>query len=443
MKFAALALACALTAGPAVAEDVTAFVHVNLAPMTSEAVLKDQTLIVRDGVVAAIGKDLPPPPGARVIDGGGAAWLAPGLVDGHVHSDTPEALKVYLAHGITSVIDMGAARQEFISQVMPAVNAGKRPGPHVYAALRVDGSPRYGQLVLRDAEDARAAVRLAKANDYSFIKVYNDLAPATFAALAQAGREQGLPLVGHSVSAVGLPAQLPAGQLLVAHLEEFLYTGPGVPPADGPPGDAAIPAVVKLAKDAGAFVGADLVTYGAIADQWGKPGVLAGYLAAPSAAYVEPERRTEWRRSGYVRRTGDITPNLALLGRLALALAQAGVPLVAGTDAPTVAGLVPGVSLHDDLDRLRAAGLTPYQVLASATRTPGELVARARPGEPRFGTLVPGARADLILTARNPLSDLATLRTPRGVMTAGRWYEAGDLKAMLDEVAETYRQSIQ
>jgi hypothetical protein len=443
MKLAALALACALIAGPAVGEEVTAFLHVNLAPMTSEAVLRDQTLIVRDGAIAAIGKDLPPPPGARVIDGRGEAWLAPGLVDGHVHSDTPEALKVYLAHGITSVIDMGAARQEFISQVMPAVNAGKRPGPHVYAALRVDGSPRYGQLVVRDAEDARAAVRLAKANGYSFIKVYNNLAPATFAALAQAGREQRLPLVGHGVTAVGLPAQLAAGQLLVAHLEEFLYTGPGVPPPDGAPSDAAIPAVVKLVKDAGAFVGADLVTYGAIVDQWGKPDRLAGYLAAPSASLVTPERRIEWKDSGYVRRTGDITPNLAFLERLALALAKAGVPLVAGTDAPTVPGLVPGVSLHDDLARLRAAGLSPYQTLASATRTPGELVARARADEPRFGVLAPGARADLILTARNPLSDLSTLRRPQGVMAAGRWYEAVELRAMLDEVAATYRLSIQ
>lgn len=51
-----------------------------------------------------------------------------------------------------------------------------------------------------------------------------------------------------------------------------------------------------------------------------------------------------------------------------MAMADAGVPLVAGTDAPTIPGLVPGFSLLEDIQVLIEAGLTPYQALSTATR---------------------------------------------------------------------------
>ncbi|MDT9091845.1 hypothetical protein, partial [Escherichia coli] len=77
------------------------------------------------------------------------------------------------------------------------VNSGKRPGPHVYLALRIDGTPEYGQLVVASPAEAVAVVALAKSNRYDFIKVYNNLAPDVFAVLAQEASRQGVPLVGH------------------------------------------------------------------------------------------------------------------------------------------------------------------------------------------------------------------------------------------------------
>lgn len=121
------------------------------------------------------------------------------------------------------------------------------------------------------------------------------------------------------------------------------------------------------------------------------------------------------------------------------ALQNAGVPLVAGTDAPSVPGMVPGASLHDDLRALRDAGLSPYEVLSTATRTPGRFFQQTVPNAVPFGEVAPGFRADLVLTQLNPLDDLDSLRAPLGVMSHGIWYEKATLDQLLDGVAKDYR----
>jgi len=82
--------------------------------------------------------------------------------------------------------------------------------------------------------------------------------------------------------------------------------------------------------------------------------------------------------------------------------------------------------------------LTRYQVLSAATRTPGEMIHRSMPGADTFGTVTVGSRADLLLSAANPLDDLSTLRRPLGVMTNGAWHTDKELQALLDDLATTY-----
>jgi len=91
------------------------------------------------------------------------------------------------------------------------------------------------------------------------------------------------------------------------------------------------------------------------------------------------------------------------------------------------------------LATLEGAGMSRFQVLSAATRTPGEFMAKVKPAERRFGTVSVGARADLILSAANPLDDLATLQKPLGVAANGRWYDAAALQGLLDGVAAQYR----
>ncbi|HEU4663329.1 MAG TPA: amidohydrolase family protein [Dokdonella sp.] len=432
-------VAAAPTAAPAAQR--VAFVHVNIVPMDRERVLHDQTVIVEGNRISAVGAAIEPPADAAVIDGRGSAYLSPGLADMHTHSDTARDMALYLASGVTTVLNMGEASNEFIAQVRPAIERGERPGPHVHAAFLVDGSPRYGHFTVTTADEARAIVRLAKTNGYEFIKVYNNLSPPAFRALVDEGRRRGLPIVGHGVTAVGIERQLDAGQLMVAHTEEFLYTcllQPRPGQADPVPDPTRIPRAIAAVLRNKAFVTADLDTYATIAKQWGKPAVVEQFLQADTTRYLSPDRRLSWRHAGYAARKGSLDDNLAFLRRFTKAMSDAGVALVAGTDAPTIPGLVPGVSLHDDLDSLTQAGLSRYEALATATRTPGLLLHRAAPTAIESGTVGAGKRADLVLSQANPLDDLSTLRRPLGVMVDGRWHNAADLRAILATIAADY-----
>jgi hypothetical protein len=416
-----------------------AFVHVNVVPMDRERVLTDQTVLIENGIVSAIGRDLQVPPGAQVIDGAGQ-YLSPGLADMHSHSDTREDMKVYLANGVTTILNLGGASSDFVDQLLPLLNRGERPGPHVYAALRIDGTPRYGQLVVKTPDEARWAVRLAKTNGYSFMKVYNNLSPAAFEAAATEARKLQLGMAGHHLEAVPLSREIGGGNFLIAHLEEIIYglfEAPTSDPLAAPP-PSTITQAVSLLKRNHAFVVADLITFETIAQQWGKPEVAAAFLSSPDAKYVPFNWRLSWQREDYEKRKGSLGPRVQFIRQLTKALDDAGIPMVAGTDAPTIPGIVPGFSLHDNLDRLVSAGLTPFEALATATRTAGDLIDRSIPDTPRFGQVRPGYRADLILSAANPLKSLETLREPEGVMSHGRWYSRSELQQILGGVATDY-----
>lgn len=151
-----------------------AFVHVNVVPMDRDRVLRDVTIGVSDGRITAVGRTAGVPTDARVIDGERRLWVAPGLADMHVHSDTRDDLALYLANGITTIANMGDARPGFVARTTPAAIAGRIAGPTVYNGFIVDGSPEYGHFVALTPAQARAAVVLAKANGYRFIKVYNN-----------------------------------------------------------------------------------------------------------------------------------------------------------------------------------------------------------------------------------------------------------------------------
>ncbi|MCW5647943.1 MAG: amidohydrolase family protein [Sphingopyxis sp.] len=429
-----LLVACA---GFARAETI-AFTDVNVVPMDRERVIPRATVIVTDGMIASIGIKAKPPAGTPVIDGKGA-WLVPGLADMHNHVTSRDDLSLLLANGVTTMLNMGEATNSFAGRTRIAVNEGKVPGPQIFTALAVDGDPQYGHLVIRTPEDARAVVGIAKANGYSFIKAYTNLSAEAFAALADEAKVQGIGVVGHNVKAVGLAEQLAAGQAMVAHVEEFFYGFFPEPPADdqqAPPDDARIADAIALVKAHGAFVTSDLFTYRTIAAQFGKPEVVKAYLAAPEARYLSPADRIDWARSGYQKKAVDLSRRVAFEARFVKAMADAGVPLITGGDAPTIPGLVPGFSLHSEIEAMLAAGLTPWQALSAATRAPGEFIAKTVPGAAKFGVVTPGYRADLLLVADNPLDQPATLLTPLGVMVGGRWHDAANLQAMLNEVAE-------
>ena len=91
---------------------------------------------------------------------------------------------------------------------------------------------------------------------------------------------------------------------------------------------------------------------------------------------------------------------------------------------------VPGKSAHDEMDLMQAGGLTPFQVLQSATVNPAKFLGE----ENEFGTVTVGKRADLLLVKDNPLTDLETTRKPDGVMLRGVWLPSEKLQQMLERL---------
>jgi hypothetical protein len=416
---AALALAAAI-------QQPVAFVGVNVVPMDTERVLRDQTVVVDSGRIVALGSrsSVRLPRGARRIEARGR-YLMPGLADMHAHPELPGDLALYLGYGVTTLAHMGGPLARIVGW-RDSVRAGALAGPDILAGF-----------FLPDAatpEAARRAVVNAANGGADFIKVYNALSADEFAAIIDEARARRLPVMGHAVRAVGLERGFSAGQAAVVHAEEYLYSDlhDRVDPA-------LIPGVVEATRRTGAWVVPNLSAYNVIARQWGRPAVIDTLLAAEEVRYLPQYWTNRWRRSRYIGNDGNLDDRVPFLRLLTGALHRAGVPLLLGTDSPGIPGMAAGVSIHEDLALMAGAGLSNFEALAAGTRNAGRFVAQHfRDPEP-FGTVAVGQRADLVLLERNPLERLANARQPLGVMARGRWYPREALMAGMESAQRAGR----
>lgn len=416
------------------ASTAIAFIDVNVIPMDSERELLHHTVIVRDRLIETLGpvNDVEVPADATRINGNGTRYLLPGLADMHTHVTSAEDAALYLAGGVTTVLQMGGeGRVEPVPFLRDLLR--NAPAPQVFFALMVDGpEPLSGGWPLHSVDEARFAVQVAKDRQYDFIKVYNGVSAEQFDALVDEGNKLGIAVIGHGVRSVGLPEGLLRGQVMVAHAEEFYYTVFGNTPQSA----ERVAEVARAVASTGAYVTPNLSFQHAIVRQWGRPDVRAQMFADPRVAYLAPMTRFIWAtpRRNYARLGGDgLTTQFEFLKRFTGAMAEAGVPLLAGTDTPLIPGLLPGSGLVEELVSLEEAGLSRYDALATATRTPGEFLAKFVPKAQRLGTVTTGSRADLLLVEANPLQSLDTLREPLGVMVGGTWRTADELTAALEQ----------
>ena len=112
--------------------------------------------------------------------------------------------------------------------------------------------------------------------------------------------------------------------------------------------------------------------------------------------------------------------------RLVKAIADSGGKIMAGSDTPEwFFGY--GWTLHREMESLVAAGLTPYQALAAATRNPAEFLRASK----EWGTIERGKRADLVLVAGNPLEDIRNTAKIEGVAVGGRWLDKAERERMI------------
>ena len=417
-----LALAAATQSQTGRRPDV-GFENIAVVVVESGTIRRGQNVLVRGDRIVAVGpaSSVVIPPGSIRIDGRGR-YLMPGLVDVHVHV-TARDLPLFLVNGITTIREMNGSPAHLAWR--DSLIRGELAGPSllVTSPLLAGVPQRYRHEVLSTAADAIAAVKRAAALGYHAIKVYDGLSVEAYQALAAEARAVGLPLTGHVPEAVGL-AGLSDMQRSVEHTQEILR---GLDPHQAD--SAGIAGAVGRLRGRGIYVTPTLAVFERLA-LFASPEVQA-LFQRPEMAYVDSSIAAWW---GSFRRTPSSQPSARAMAlaeahrRVVRELIAQGIPILVGTDTPNPF-MVPGFSLHDELDALGRIGLQPSLLVRMATTdAAGFLGAGAE-----FGRVAPGLRADLLLVEGNPLEDLSVLRRPWGVMARGRWYPQVELKAMLPE----------
>lgn len=447
----ALAQASSGAAHNAEPNGTSVFVGVTTVPMDSPHVLHDQVVLVRGTRIAQVWprKSTHIPAAARRIDGSGL-FLMPGLADMHVHLMQGETyFPLFLANGVTTVRNMVGGPE--MLALRERVEKGAVLGPTVYTAgPLVDGSPPVwdGSDLVASPDHAQSVVEKQKSVGYDFIKAYDNLNPTAYEAVVQAAASVNMRLAGHLPPHVGLQRVLDAHQWSIEHLTGYFewLQNDRSPFRQIDENETFHHPAHLLAKRQGLV---DLVDMSRLpqkaaatakAGTWNVPTLVAWRNRTPhaelDAAWKRPNMRYatsmlhEWWNSD----TGYTAENFAAKQRgdgarnqILKALHDAGARLLVGTDTPHPF-VMPGFSVHEELGNFVAVGLSPYEAVKAATSDAAEFM--GVPGE--FGTIKPGARADLVLVAGNPLDDINNTKRIVGVMVRGHWLPRHELQRELD-----------
>jgi imidazolonepropionase-like amidohydrolase len=379
-----------------------------------ERIVPRATVVVRDGVIAAIGPDLSIPAGADVIDGDGRTLL-PGFIDAHTHAFA-DALERALVFGVTTELDMFTDHRFAARLRAEQRSAAGAPGrADVFSAGTLVTAPNghgteYGLVIPTIAlpADAEAFVdaRLAEGSDYIKV-VYED------------GRSHGLkmPSISQDVLNAVVAAARARSRLAVVHVGSRQAALDAI--RSGASGlvhlfaDAAPTAeFVDAARRSGAFVVPTLSVIESTAAIASGAGVAKD---ARLARFINPSERVSLNRS-FPSRPGSQRDAAHALEATRL-LHDAGVPILAGSDAPNP-GTAHGVTIHRELELLVKAGLTRTAALSAATSAP----ARAFGLKDR-GRIAAGLRADLVLVTGDPAADITATRDIVGIWKGGRRVE--------------------
>ncbi|HEV7432952.1 MAG TPA: amidohydrolase family protein [Steroidobacteraceae bacterium] len=456
----------AMPAGAPAASAPLAFTHVAIVHPEREsgkAVDPDQTVLIRGDRIEKLGPSAatPVPAGAQVIDGTGK-WLIPGLIDAHVHffqsanpytrpdavdlnavmpyatedarnkARLPATFKVWIASGVTSVVDIGGPMWNFdmrdaarTAAIAPAVAvAGPLISMIADPPLELNDPPIIRTATVAEGT-ALVARELARHPDY--IKVWfihepgTDLAAqeAIVHAVGDAAHRAGIPLAVHATELETAKAALRSGADYLVHSVEDV------------PVDAEFLALMKHNKALYCptlwvgpgydYMFAGLWRATEAERRFADPQVLAmmdDIRTLPDEKVPERMRR--------LRAAGKEPPPVTTMLNNLMTVYAAGIPVVMGTDAGNI-GTLHGPSVFREMSLMQQAGLTPIQVLRAAT----SVGARAAHREKVAGVIAVGRVADLVLLDADPTADIANASHIYRVVRAGKVYNPDELIASI------------
>ncbi len=389
--------------------------HVNVVPMTADTVLRDQTVLVREGVIAGIADEITDAQ-ASVIDAKGG-YLSPGLIDMHVHVWDRYELGLYLANGVTTVRNLWGRPMHL--RMKEEVNKEEIVGPMFFTSGPKLTGPEYSgddNLQLFTPEEAGAKVAEYQERGYDFIKTYNGLTRELYDAILVKGKELDFDVVAHPSDKVPYSYHFRPEIVTIEHAEDIVQQ-----PLDYQLDTAKLAEVVELyASHPNTALCPTLVVYHNIYRLLTDDNILnSGELD-----YMNALIRQEDSQAQYDRWTGTKASDSTIVGSIRdqhnfhlyaiKKLHERQVPIVAGTD--TGIGVTPaGYSMHEELDFYMQAGMSNYEALQTATINPS----RTHDFLNSQGSIETGKIANLILTEGNPLEDLNVLRNPEMVLVRG------------------------
>ena len=440
-----------------------AITHVSVIDVASGTTRLDNTVIITGNriVYAGPAAGATVPDGARVLDGRGR-FLIPGLWDMHVHAFVwafaDFAGPLMLANGVTGARDMGY----FIDTTLRwkhDIAAGRESGPRLVIGVRVEGPVGRAQFVSHvggETDAVRAVDTLARAKDGSaradFLSTDAFIPRAAFFGLAREAGKLRFPFAGRVPFSVSIIEASDSGQRSIEQEDDLMRACTSREAAfrtqladttkrrtgDDPLQLRSQAGAILASYDAGrchlvmetlirnhTWVTPTLVAYQPYAysfdsatrhPEWSKyvPGIVEGgwqhkVLALPKADSLMVKSSFSFERTG--------------------ALHRAGIPLLAGTDAPR-AFIYPGFSLHEELALLVRSGLTPLDALRTATYNPAAYLGSLG----SLGTIGAGKIADLVLLDADPLKDIRNTTRIYAVIVNGRVFDAAARAALLNHV---------
>ncbi|AOM76800.1 amidohydrolase family protein [Pedobacter steynii] len=422
--------------------------------------IKNQDVIIRDGVIIQLGQNQLLDSTATIIDGTNR-YLIPGLVDSHVHlKESRNDLFLYLANGITYIREM-AGRPIALDWRKSIEKNGV--GPRMFIAsppiFSESGFTGYYYSWTRQSinystkTDAEKGIKKIKEKGYDAVKMYGFVNPEMFKTTIGIAKENQIPVIGH-IPLVNLETFYRSGQKEVAHIEEITVKTIdefGKPISKNQKEylkflEVRSDQIAKKLKENNISVTSTVWLCESFLDQRFN---LKSKLKEIELKYVNPKviegtplYKLGWLpgKNGY-EYDGKENPDARKLSlrywqtyasaihMMTKALVDNKVTIMAGTDA-NVATVVPGFSLHNELESLSKSGMTNSQTLYSATVAPGNWM------KSNTGKIKTGYRSDLVLLTKNPLKDIKNTKSIEYVFFEKYMISKIQIKTILKAIAD-------
>ena len=391
------------TPGGDLAASTDGFAIVGARIFDGEKVWPKADIRVQDGRIVALEEDLDLPADLEIVDGSGKTLL-PGLFDAHVHA-WGAARSDAVRFGVTTLLDQFTAPSEVQRARGDREAGGAQDQSDLFSAGVLATAPgghgtQFGVPVetLEGPGEAVEWVRRRKEEGSDWIKIvvepgrsWETLDRATVAAVVKAAHAEGLLAVAHISLLDDALAVAEMGMDGLVHVWRDRLPNPEE---------------VQLLKDRGLFVIPTLVVMEGMVDPTPSLELAKGALGKSLATSQRLSLDTRFTPLAKI----DWTVPVESVRRLA----AAGVPILAGSDAPNPTTAM-GLSLHREIQLLESAGLSPLESLAAATSVPARHF-----GVPDRGTLKEGSLADLVLVEGDPTEDLVASQQLVRVWKAGR-----------------------